>query len=172
MPSGDPRDDFTEYVVARRVGLVRTAYLLTGNIHDAEDLVQATLIKAAAAWERVTGDPDPYLRRIMINQNISRWRRRRWRELPGAIPDVPAATPDTDTALELQHALGELTPKQRAVIVLRYFEGLSEMEIADTLGVSAGTVKSQAHAAIRRLRDLVPEIDPSNPSRHAEDLVT
>jgi RNA polymerase sigma-70 factor (sigma-E family) len=151
------REDFEAFVVARYAALLRTAYLLTGDHHDAEDLLQQTLVKAVGAWKRVTGDPEPYVRTILVRENVSRWRRRRWRELTtdvvpeGAIPDQ-----DADERLALHRALGVLAPRQRAVIVLRYYEDLTEAQTADALGISVGTVKSQTRDALRRLREQVP----------------
>jgi len=153
------RDDFEEYVAARMPALLRTAYLLTGNPHDAEDLVQSALVKAVPAWKRVAGNPDAYLRRIMVNENISGWRRRRGREvLVDVTPDKGCEDPDSDAALALQHALMALAPRQRAVIVLRYFEDRTERETAEVLGVAIGTVKSQARDALARLRVALPDL--------------
>lgn len=153
------RDDFEAFVSARYAALLRTAYLLTGDHHDAEDLLQQTLVKAVAAWARIDGDPEPYVRTILVRQNVSRWRARRWRELPTqAPPDVAATDQDTDDRLALRHALGVLAPRQRAVIVLRYYEDLTESQTADALGIAVGTVKSQTRDALRRLRETLPEL--------------
>ncbi|USQ76621.1 SigE family RNA polymerase sigma factor [Ornithinimicrobium cryptoxanthini] len=162
----DPEAEFVAYVNARRGALLRSAMLITGDPHTAQDLLQDALIKLAARWERVgEGSPDAYVRRIMFHDNISRWRRTR-REVPvreiaesarplgGSEPVDPARVV---TGLDVRRALGELTDKQRAVLVLRYYDDLSETQIAQTLGVSNGTVKSQAHAALKRLRELLPE---------------
>lgn len=162
----DPGAAFVAYVTARRGALVRSATLITGDPHTAQDLVQDALIKLAARWERVSeGSPDAYVRRIMFHDNVSRWRRTRRevsvgevaesaRPLGGSDPVDPARVV---TGLDVRRALAELTDKQRAVLVLRYYDDLSETQIAQTLGVSNGTVKSQAHAALRRLRELLPE---------------
>ena len=83
------REDFEAFVAARYGALLRTAYLLTGDHHDAEDLLQQALVKAVGAWGRITGDPEPYVRTILVRQNVSRWRRRRWREVhPPSRPEV------------------------------------------------------------------------------------
>jgi RNA polymerase sigma-70 factor (sigma-E family) len=158
--------EFDAYVHARVGALSRTAFLLTGDHQLAEDLVQTTLFKAAKAWHRIEGDPDPYVRRVMANENISGWRRRRHvRELPleayGAEPASPQSDPDL--RLVLKTALAQLTPKQRTVLVLRYFEDLTEAQTAEVMGVGVGTVKSGSRAALGRLRDLAP---------HLADLVT
>ena len=159
------RDDFEAFVASRYVALLRTAFLLTGDHHDAEDLLQQALVKAVGAWGRITGDPEPYVRTILVRQNISRWRRRRWRELPTDTPgDVAVTDVGAEDRLELHRALGVLAPRQRAVIVLRYYEDLTEVQTAEALGISVGTVKSQARDALRRLRDVVPGL--------SEDLVS
>jgi RNA polymerase sigma-70 factor (sigma-E family) len=142
---------FDEFVVARSGSLLRTAYLLTRDQHLAEDLVQTALAKAWLAHRRIEGDPEPYVRRIMVNEFASGLRRK-WRgERPTAdLPEVHhrADEPDTD----LWHALANLPRRQRAVIVLRFFDDLTEAETARTLGVSIGTVKSQTAKALAKLR--------------------
>lgn len=154
-------EQFDAYVHARVGALSRTAFLLTGDHQLAEDLVQTTLFKAAKAWHRIEGDPDPYVRRVMANENISGWRRRRHvRELPleayGAEP--AAQQSDLDLRLVLKRALAQLTPKQRTVLVLRYFEDLTEVQTAAALGISSGAVKSMSRQALQRLRVLAPEL--------------
>jgi RNA polymerase sigma-70 factor (sigma-E family) len=156
------REDFEAFVVARYAALLRTAYLLTGDHHDAEDLLQASLVKAVGAWRRIEGDPEPYVRTILVRQNVSRWRSRRWREV--ATEDLPEAAWETDATegaddrLALRRALGVLAPRQRAVIVLRYYEDLTEAQTAQVLGIGVGTVKSQARDALRRLREAAPDL--------------
>lgn len=151
---------FTEFVHARHGALLRTAYLLTGDHQDADDLVQVALAKVAPQWSRISHRPEPYVRQVLARESISRWRRRRWREHPtDAVPDAPGAvvaTDDVDERLALQAALAQLAPRQRAVIVLRHYEDLSEKETAALLGVSVGTVKSQNRDGLARLRELVP----------------
>ncbi len=152
-------DDFAEFVAARSGALLRTAYLLTGNRQDAEDLVQTALVKVVPRWGRLR-DHEPYVRRVMVNESISRWRRGRWRETPTAeVRDVASADPDLAGKLALRDALAQLAPRQRAVIVLRYFDDLTEAQTADALGIAVGTVKSQARDALVRLRTLVPDLD-------------
>jgi RNA polymerase sigma-70 factor (sigma-E family) len=139
---------------------MRTAYRLTGNQHDAEDLVQASLLKVVPHWARLAGDPEAYVRRTLVTSNVSRWRRRRWREVTtDAVPDRATAHAATDERLALQDALAELAPRQRAVVVLRYYEDLTERQTADALGIAVGTVKSQARDALARLRELLPGVE-------------
>ncbi len=154
-------DDFAEFVAARSGALLRTAYLLTGDHHEAEDLVQTALIKVVPRWGRLR-EPEPYVRRVLVNESISRWRRRRWRET--SMPEVHDRTitgHDVDEKLVLRQALGRLAPRQRAVVVLRYFDDLTEAQTAGVLGISVGTVKSQSRDALARLRVLVPDLDDS-----------
>ncbi len=147
-------EDFEVFVATRSPALLRTAYLLTGgNPHDAEDLVQSALVRAVPAWSRIRGNPEPYVRRIMVNENVSRWRRHRGREVLTDSPPDQAGSPDSGSdEVELRRALAALAPRQRAVVVLRYYEDLTERETADLLGISVGTVKSQARDALARLR--------------------
>lgn len=153
-------DTFTAWVDARSAALHRTAYLLTGHHHDAEDLVQTALVKAAGVWGRIADHPEPYVRRIMYHENVSRWRRRRVDEhLVDAAPEqaAPPSGPTPDR-LVLAEALARLTPKQRTVLVLRYYEDLSEQQTAAAMGVRLGTVKSQTRHALQRLRELAPDL--------------
>ena len=152
---------FAEFVAARSSALMRTAYLLTRDHHLAEDLVQTALFKAAMAWQRIEGEPEPYVRRILYTENVSWWRRRR-RLVVEAAPvraEEPAG-PGTDIDLQvaLERALGLLTAKQRAVLVLRYYEDLSEAGAARVLGVGVGTVKSTHRRALLRLRAVAPHL--------------
>ncbi|MDO7869486.1 SigE family RNA polymerase sigma factor [Nocardioides jiangxiensis] len=144
---------FEEYVGARRAALVRTAYLLTGNAEDAEDLVQTALIKAVPKWGRIADDPEPYVRRILARESISRWRRRRWREVhTDVLPETVHLDADVVGRAALREALRALAPRQRAVVVLRYYEDMTEQQTAEALGISVGTVKSQCRDALARLR--------------------
>ncbi len=159
MSTSTQADDFHAFVVARTPALSRTAYLLTGDAHLAEDLVQTALFKAAKAWHRIDGDPEPYVRRILYTQNVSWWRSRRHvRETALASYDVASAAADTDLRLTLEEALGRLTTRQRTVLVLRYFEDLTEVQVAGVLGIGPGTVKSITRQALGRLRVLAPEL--------------
>ncbi|CAN5564018.1 hypothetical protein BH10ACT10_BH10ACT10_20470 [soil metagenome] len=145
-------ESFDAFVAARYQALLRTAYLLTGNHHDAEDLVQTALVKAVGAWKRIEDSPDAYVLRILVNENVSRWRRHKGREvLTDRTPDRPV-TQEPDEAIVLRDALAGLAPRQRAVVVLRYYEDLTERETAEVLGIAVGTVKSQTRDALARLR--------------------
>ncbi|MBN6035438.1 SigE family RNA polymerase sigma factor [Amycolatopsis sp. 195334CR] len=148
--------DFGEFVSANLPGLMRYGHALTGNPHDAADLVQTVLEKIGSRWthvQRKTGDPMAYIRRSMANAHISRWRRTKRENLVADIPDAqPFEHADPFEHEPLWQALRALPPRQRAVVVLRYYEGLSEAEIAASLGVSQGTVKSQASKALASLR--------------------
>ncbi|GLH96650.1 SigE family RNA polymerase sigma factor [Phytohabitans aurantiacus] len=156
-------DSFRDYVHARGAALSRTALLLTSDPHLAEDLVQQTLIAVASRWERVMagGDPDAYVRRALYHQHISWWRR--WRREPVPVERLPEPAGfephgGLDTAIAVRQALRRLTPKQRAVLVLRYFDDLTEAQTAAVLGVGVGTVKSQVRDALARLRTVAPDL--------------
>ncbi|MEZ0106551.1 RNA polymerase sigma-70 factor (sigma-E family) [Catenulispora sp. EB89] len=149
--------EFGEFMVSRWGGLVRFAYGLTGDRGHAEDLAQTALAKAFASWPKVrrAQDPDAYVRRILINTNNHRFRKRRVVEHHGeasAEPAVGDGTAALDQRDALVAALMELPPKQRAVVVLRYWDGLTETQAATVLGCSVGTVKSQASRALAKLR--------------------
>jgi RNA polymerase sigma-70 factor (sigma-E family) len=150
--------EFSDWAGAHQRQLVRSAYLLTGDVGRAQDLVQEALTKVALRWDRLrTGNPLAYARTVIVHDNISWWRRRR--DYPVAdLGDGPAVSSDPDTALVVRRALARLTPSQRAVVVLRHFDDLTERETASTLGVSVGTVKSQNAAALARLRERAPEL--------------
>ncbi|MCW2853622.1 MAG: sigE 7 [Nocardioides sp.] len=150
--------DFDAFVVARTPALSRTAYLLTGDAHLAEDLVQTALFKAAKAWHRIEGDPEPYVRRILYTQNVSWWRQRRITETALGSYDGPVPGGDVDLRLSLEQALARLTTRQRTVLVLRYFEDLTEVQTGYALGIGSGTVKSICRQALARLRALAPEL--------------
>lgn len=148
---------FTEWAVGRQRLLLRSAYLLTGDAHRAEDLVQEALTKVAMRWARLAdGNPTAYALTIITRDNISWWRRRR--EVPGETSDGAARREEPEIALVVQRALQRLTVAQRRVVVLRHFDDLTERETAEILGVSIGTVKSQNAAALARLRDGAPEL--------------
>jgi RNA polymerase sigma-70 factor (sigma-E family) len=153
------RAAFEEFVAGRSAALGRVAYLLTGNVHDAEDLLQQTLINVAARWGHIESDPEAYVRRALYHQHVSWWRRRR--RSPVTVsdpPDIPAHDPDASMTVAVHAALVRLAPRQRAVLVLRYFEDLTEVETAAVLGISVGTVKSQTRDALARLRLVAPEL--------------
>jgi RNA polymerase sigma-70 factor (sigma-E family) len=156
-----PADDFDAYVRARTPALIRTAYLLTGDQHRAEDLVQDALIKTYRAWSRLRNtNPDAYTRTVMHHLNISWWRRRRSAEISNEQPpdadNVPDEVGRSLNRMVLHKALNQLTPRQRAVIVLRFFEDVTEVDAAQTLGVSIGTIKSTTSRALLKLRAIAP----------------
>jgi RNA polymerase sigma-70 factor (sigma-E family) len=158
----DDREEFTRWARARQQHLLRVALLMTGDQARAEDLVQDALTQVALRWARLRGgSPDGYARTVIYHGNVSWWRRRRREVLtddPGAVVPLVAAGDPVERRLLVRRALATLTPKQRAVVVLRYFEDLTERDTADVLGVSVGTVKSQTHLALRRLREAAPEL--------------
>jgi len=161
--TGDRDTDFTAFATRAQAELGRTAWLLTGDVHAAAELVQTALVRTYTAWPRArAGDPMAYARRVMANARIDTWRRRR-REVLVAPDEVPhTAGADAGAAVEhrdeLVRALAQLSPQQRRVVVLRYLVGLSERETADDLGVSAGTVKTQASRGLHRLRATLGEL--------------
>ncbi|MDH2425721.1 SigE family RNA polymerase sigma factor [Sphaerisporangium sp. TRM90804] len=154
-------EEFREYVVARGPALLRVALHLTGQPADAEDLLQAALAKTYLAWDRINDRTllDGYVRRAMVNINISWWRRRKLEEYPSEeLPDLPVRDRPGPGELDelLEQALNRLPPRQRTAVVLRYYEDMSEPEVAEALGVSVGTVKSTVSRAVAKLRgDLV-----------------
>lgn len=162
--------EFAEFMVGRWPWLVRLAYALTGDWGHAEDLAQTAFAKALVSWPRLrrADDPDAYLRRILLNANHSRFRKRRVPET-GAAPEEQAMTVSDGTA-ELDQrsvlvaALMELPPRQRAVVALRYWDGLTETQTAAILGCSAGTVRSQASRALAKLR-MSPHLHDGSTSR-------
>lgn len=153
---------FTAFVVEHQATLLRTAWLLCGDAHRAEDLTQQALVRTYAAWARAgAGDPLAYARRVLVNLRIDTWRRRRREVLVADVPDaaappggaVPPSAADRHADRDqLVRALATLTPRQRRVVVLRHFVGLAEQEVADDLGVSVGTVKSTSSRALALLR--------------------
>jgi RNA polymerase sigma-70 factor (sigma-E family) len=148
---------FAQFVLAREQALQRTAWLLTGDWALAEDLVQTALARAWPRWERIRrDDPEIYVRRIMIN-TWSTWRRRRWRGERPSDPMPENAAPgdlaaDTSVRLAVSDALAELTERQRAVLILRVFDDMTEAAVAQALGCAIGTVKSTTAQALARLR--------------------
>ncbi len=149
----DRDEAFAAYVVGRRRSLLRAAWLLTGDWHLAEDLVQTALAKAYLAWRRID-EPDAYVRRVLVTTYVTWWRRRWNAEQPtGELPDTPADAVDTDLRRQVLDVLRTLPRRQRAVVVLRYFEDLTEAETAAALGCSVGTVKSTTSRALAVLRE-------------------
>ncbi|MFG3710598.1 SigE family RNA polymerase sigma factor [Micromonospora sp. NPDC047730] len=155
----DGRDGYVTFVECHQHRLLRAAYLVCGNRHQAEDLLQDALLKLALRWPTVRhGDPAAYVRAILYRDAVSWWRRRRREWLSAYPPERAAQEGDGALRLALRDALDHLPPRQRAVLVLRYFEDLTEAATAEALGVTVGTVKSQCHAALRRLREVAPEL--------------
>jgi RNA polymerase sigma-70 factor (sigma-E family) len=156
--------DYAQFVRTRTHALLRSAYLLTGDQHLAEDLVQEALARTHRAWLRLERPEhaEAYARRVMYNAQVSFWRRQRIAEvLPGDVePGRPADDPAEATVrrLTLRRALLTLSARQRAVIVLRYFEDHTEAEAAQLLGVSVSTVRTQTGRALDRLRTLLPDL--------------
>jgi RNA polymerase sigma-70 factor (sigma-E family) len=161
--SAQSDEEFREFMLGRWPAMVRLAYGLTGDLGHAEDVAQAAFARAYASWSRVarTGNPEAYVRRIVINENNSRFRRRRVTErLVDAVPEP--AGPRSDNTADVADALGDsealmralrrLGPRQRAVVVLRFWMDMSEAETAAALDCSVGTVKSQASRALAALR--------------------
>lgn len=146
-------ESFDAFVQARSRHLLRTAYLLTQDHALAEDLVQTALAKAWFAWSRIDGaDPEPYVRKIIVNTYSSWWRRRWNGEQPSDDLPETAASESAEDRTDLWRALQRLPRRQRAVVVLRYYEDLTEAETARVLGCSTGTVKSQTSKAFAKLR--------------------
>ncbi len=159
----DRYEGLREFVLARGPALSRTAYLLTGDHSLADDLLQQALTRTAAHWRRVAagGNPEGYVRRVMVNERTSWWRRRRYAEVSGDVIAEHASPDASDTVIRriaLARALRALPPRQRAVLVLRFFADMTEAQTAEALDCSIGTVKSQAHHALVRLRELAPEL--------------
>ena len=165
-------ESFTSFARDRTHALLRSAYLLTGDQHLAEDLVQASLARTYVVWRRLDdqGNAEAYTRKVMYRLQVSWWRRRRVRESVTA--DLPEPrhpgydpTEAADVRLTLRAALAKLPPRQRAVLVLRFFEDHTEAQAADLLDVTVGTIKSQTAKALARLRAVAPEL--ANP--HAQE---
>ncbi len=153
-------EGFHDFVTGRSPALLRSAWLLTGDWHLAHDLVQEALVRT---WLRGSADGRPhslesYVRKTMLNTYLSWYRRRRWKAevATATLPEYPGCGDSSDQAdvrLAVRDALAGLTPRQRAVVVLRFFEDLTESQAADALCCSVGTVKSQTAKALSRLRD-------------------
>ncbi|RZU78074.1 MULTISPECIES: SigE family RNA polymerase sigma factor [Micromonospora] len=160
----DERARLADFVASRTPALMRVAYLLTGDRHAAEDLVQSALAKTIPKWRTLRhADPEGYLRAVMYREQVSWWRRlRRRREttLTGADEAVQAdLSGNTDVRLAMRAALRRLPPAQRTVLVLRYYEDLTETQVAELLDCSIGTVRSRTHRAVARLRQLLPDVE-------------
>jgi RNA polymerase sigma-70 factor (sigma-E family) len=162
----DLEESFDAFVRARGEHFLRVAVLLTGSPTEAEDLLQASLVRLYGAWPRLSA-PDAYLRKILVNTRRSWWRTKWRQETPAAtMPDRPDLAGGTDpadgyaTGALVRSALAGLPRQQRAVLVLRYIEDLPTASVAELLGISAGAVKSHAHRGLRALRTSLGEFDP------------
>ena len=169
----DRTDEVRAFVAARGTALSRTAYLLTGDRHAAEDLVQETYVEMVRQWSRVErANPEPYVRRIMYSRFVDGLRRRRLVEWPTAtLVEVSRSEDESSDAVDrmaLRGALAQLTARQRAFLVLRFYDDLTEVQTAQALGVSTSTVKSQTRVALQRLRDLAPDVVASFHDVHEE----
>ncbi len=165
----DDEPRFEDFAGERADALLRYAYVLTGNPHDAADLVQEGLVRLRGSWPRVRRkqDPESYVRTTMTRLHINAWRRRRrehltWDPPEQASGDDPFTKADDEA--ELWEQLSRLPRRQRAVLVLRYYEELSDAEIAEILGISRGTVRSQASRALSKLRSTATTALPANGS--------
>jgi RNA polymerase sigma-70 factor (sigma-E family) len=164
---GDTSDrdaDFTAYVRARQHHFVRFAYLLTGDAHSAEDLVQSAFANVYRRWTSINGSPDAYVRTSIINEHRSWWRRT-WRHKEVTSSELvshaePVAPPDPQDDGDLWAQIGTLPTQQRAAIVLRYYEDLTEAQTAAVLGCTVGTVKSHTSRALSALRVKMIEVTP------------
>lgn len=154
-------DDFDDFVRSRADELLRLAYLMCGDRHQAEDLLQDVLEKVFLHWSRISVSPEAYARRALVNRTINRWRwRHRHREVPldhAADPVVEDHAGDVSGRSRVLQLLGTLGPRQRAAVVLRYLNGLSAAEVADLLGCSEATVRSHTFRGLAKLRAALPE---------------
>jgi len=157
----EPNASFEAFVAARSTPLLRTAILLTGDRSEAEDLLQVALLRVARRWSRAAESPDAYTKRVLANLSIDRARhRRRHPERLGDVPDLPGHEDLSLDRLTLLDALRQLPPRQRATVVLRYWEDLSVAETASLLNCSVGTVKSNSSKGLSQLRAVL-EGEPS-----------
>jgi RNA polymerase sigma-70 factor (sigma-E family) len=161
---------FREYVSARMPALRRSAYLLCGNAHTADDLVSIAIGKLFRAWSKVSRleQPDAYVRKMLVNAWLDE-RRRPWRRerVTAEVPETPAhPEPDVAQRLRVVELLGQLPPRRRAVLVLRFLDDLSVEQTAEALGCSTGTVKTQTHRGLADLRELLdPVLEGSDTGR-------
>lgn len=158
----DEEERFADFVRAHSASLFRTAYLMTGDYQRAEDVLQDSLVRIYQRWMRVDRMASPlgYSRKVVLSRAASWWRKRSSHETPLPLADEPEWSGPFDDLAEHQRvwqAVLGLSQRQRAVMVLRYYEDLSEAQIAETLGIAPGTVKSHSHAALRRLNEVLGE---------------
>ena len=166
----DEEERFADFVRAHSATLFRTAYLMTGDYQRAEDVLQESLVRIYQRWPRVDqmAAPVAYARKVVVNRAASWWGKKSSQELPSLLRAEPAWGGHLDEVAEhervWQAVLG-LPRRQRSVMVLRFYEDMSEAQIAETLGMATGTVKSHSHAAIRRLNEVLGE--PARPGEAA-----
>ena len=171
----DRYSGFADFVAARGPALMRTASLMTGDRGYAEDALQEALTKAAMKWPSIQGNPEPYVRQVLYRVVVDRWRwrSRRPSEATSEVPDAAVPTDaiaDADRRLVLRDALARLTSRQRQVLVLRFYEDLTESQTSQVMHCSVSTVKSQTRHALQRLRELSPELaDAFGPESAAEN---
>ena len=177
MADPDQWADLRDFIAARGLALSRSAFLLTGSEAAADDLLQDTYVDVVRRWRRIDhSNPEPYVRRIMYSRFVDGIRRRRlrdWVSLNGNTDSLPETqTPTTESRvvdrLTLREALQRLTPRQRAVLVLRYYEDLTTAQTAEAMKVTENTVMSQTRLALRRLTELAPELVPSMSEQSGE----
>jgi len=159
-----PDDEFVDYAQARQHTLLRAAYLVCGDLRLAEEIVRSALVQLARQWSRVREEqPDLFVRRALYRDAVASWRHRPPEQVgataPPLEPDEPWDTEEIERRREVLHALDSLTPRQRAVVVLRWFEERGELDVADVLGCSVATAQTEEAAALGRLRAHLPRAD-------------
>ncbi len=156
---------FEAFAAARIGALLGFGLRLTGDRHQAEDLVQEALVRTGLHWRSVRRKdrPEVYVQTVMTRLHVDNWRRTRLEDLTGVDAEPAQTAVDHDASLDLQRALAELAPRQRAVLVLRYYADYTEAQTAEALGCSIGTVKSQASDALRRLRSVLGDQEGLRP---------
>lgn len=155
--SGDD-DDFVEFVRVASPGLLRSAWFICGQAGAAEDLVQSALEKVYLRWDRLRdGSPLAYARRCLLNEHVDSRRRGRREFLTDAPPEGPHTTPDIAEQLALRTMLADLSPRERQVVVARYYMDLPERDVAEMLGIGVGTVKSSASRGLIKLRGAIAQ---------------
>lgn len=159
-----PDDEFVDYAQARQHVLLRASYLVSGDLRLAEQLVRGALVQLARHWDQVREEqPDLFVRRIVYRDAVASWRHRPPEQIDTARGvgdlDDPWDAEDVERRREVMRALDALTPRQRAVVVLRWFEERAELEVAEVLGCAQSTVRTESDEALGRLRDALPRVD-------------
>jgi RNA polymerase sigma-70 factor (sigma-E family) len=167
----DTTDEFVEFAGAAAPRLCRTAFLLCGNWHTAQDLSQATLAKVFVSWRRISrrDSANAYAHRTLVNTYLAASRRRSYSETPvSQVPEAASRAETTDLRIVLLQALAGLTPRARAVVVLRYWEDRSVDQVAEMLGCTAGNVRTQSSRALEKLREALGDLadDPRRDTAH------